>query len=277
MKAFGLELPVLASVRRQVLLAALGAVLLVLSIALGQSAPAESSTAATAATTAQPGRASGGTLYAYYEIGVDRRPTDVDGQLTVDGVPGALPLFDEIEEGMILKALSPVHLRAEPTSNSGSEMLDTGDCVRVISGERVEAVLQRALSGGWLPVKLSTCPRADRASAPVPAVSPPSTANVAARRTQPPPENACEKLPMLAADDWPQTQISASAFVRARVRSTTFYIVVRDGGDESSNVLCETAPNTVLDAFDHGDGWSQVRLATGHLGFMKTSGLAFIG
>lgn len=109
-------------------------------------------------------------LFAYYAIGHDRRPLPVKGHLTVDGVPGELPVFEDIKPGMVLKALERKNLRLEPTTNSAEVLLAAGQCVKVLQGQTKIDKPVDGLSGGWIPVERTECklnPSADSDKLPV--------------------------------------------------------------------------------------------------------------
>lgn len=207
-------------------------------------------------------------LFAYYEIGRDLRPSDEDGRLTIKGMTGSLPLFENVKDGTYLMALSTKNLHFEPTSNSPAHILSAGACVRVIRGPRVAQQPANAMSGGWLPVERAKCPfEGETENIAVPKGLKP--------RSNPPPENICNKLPTLDEREWPQTQISEQSFIQAIVKSGSPYIKITDYADLTSDVICEVSPNTSVRAVEVGGGWAQVRLSTGHLGYIKTKWLEY--
>jgi hypothetical protein len=93
----------------------------------------------------------------------------------------------------------------------------------------------------------------------------------------PVPKNVCVNLSALP-ENHPQrqTQISESSFSDAKIKSRIYYVKVRgDPKQVEDNVICEMGPGTDFRAVDLSDGWSYVRLSTGHLGFMKTTFIDF--
>lgn len=102
--------------------------------------------------------------YVYYEVGTDRKPTN-DGQLKLPN-SGSMPDFWDIRSGQKLKAITPVNIRANPNSandwsNSGFDtvlgVLSSGECIKVVDGERRRYPVRVAASGGFLPMIRVTC------------------------------------------------------------------------------------------------------------------------
>lgn len=82
----------------------------------------------------------------------------------------------------------------------------------------------------------------------------------------------CSNLLILTGQDRKQTQISDDSFQDAKIKYRLPYVKFRESAEVASdNIICEVGPGVIFKAVDLDDGWSEVRLATGHLGFIKTN------
>jgi hypothetical protein len=102
--------------------------------------------------------------WAYYEVGKDGRITS-DGQLEPILASSPMPDFLNLKKGTILRAKSPVNLRAIPPKTDADlasapvATLKEGQCVTVLANAdpKDAVIVKAARSGGWLQVQTSSC------------------------------------------------------------------------------------------------------------------------
>ncbi len=95
--------------------------------------------------------------FAYYEVSKAGRLTD-DGQLAPHP-RRPMPPFEQLKTGDILRANSRIYLRAGPSGDTQLVgVLQSGECIIVIEGQKTSYPVKDAASGGWLPIQRVSCP-----------------------------------------------------------------------------------------------------------------------